>query len=164
MKYKVFAVFLILTSCSLFKGNPFKDHPCVNDKNKTQTIEWGYYLSESKDFYGFKLNTLGEIYLTSKDEIDGNFIHKISFDEYCELNTELYKEILKTQTLNVPQDTNAYIIIKNNKLNYFFRAAWDPKFETYGSEGFRNIWKSLNSKISQDTVKNKIKYKFEFNG
>lgn len=164
MKFKIFAIFLISTSCSLFKPDPYKDHPCVNDKNKSQTVEWGYYLSESKEFFGFKLNTLGEIYLSSNVNSEEQIIHKISFEEFCKINSELNKEIIKTQTLNVPRDTNAYIIIRNNEINYFFRAAWDPKFETYGSAGFREIWKELNLKISGDTVKNKINYKFEFNG
>lgn len=161
VRFNILILIVVLSSCSLFEKDIYEDHPCVKEANKELTIEWGYYLRKSNDFYAFRLNTLGEISKVSKTKSEN--LMKIDYDKFCSLYSDINKEILKTQTLNVPRDTNVYVLIKNETLNYQFRALWDPKYETVGSEGFRAIWKSLNSNLPIDPNGKRTYFNFEFN-
>lgn len=161
VKYSFLFLILIFSSCNIFKKDIYKDHPCITENNKDYTIEWGYYLSESRDYFAFRLNTLGEISMVSKDTVE-HFM-KIEFDEFCELYSDINKEILNTQSLNVPRDTNTYVLVKNETLNYQFRALWDPQFETIGSAGFREVWKKLNEHLPIDPNGKRTYFNFEFN-
>lgn len=161
VKYSFLFLIFVLISCNIFKKDIYKDHPCITKNNKDFTIEWGYYLSENRDFYAFRMNTLGEISKVSKDTIEQ--LLKIDYYEFCDLYSEINKEILNTQSLNVPCDTNVYVLVKNETLNYQFRALWDPKFETVGSAGFRDVWKKLNTYLPIDPNGKRTYFNFEFN-
>jgi len=163
VKFNFIILILIFTySCSLFKKDFYDEHPCINQQSKNVEIEWGYYLSTNKNLFGFRLNTKCELYLIDKEDYNGSLLMTLSLDEYCELYSNLNKEILKTQTLNVPRDTNAFIMVKNPDKQYIFRALWDPNFETVGSEGFREVFKQLNKYLPADPNGKKIYHNFEF--
>lgn len=161
-RFIILIIVLLVSSCSLFKKDFYDNHPCINQQSKNVLIEWGYYLSTNKKLYGFRLDTKGKLYLIDKDNYDGKLLLTLSLDEYCELYSGINQEILKTQTLNVPRDTNTFIMLKNPDIKYTFRALWDPNYETVGSEGFRELFKKLNKYLPPDPNGNKIYHNFEF--
>lgn len=159
--YLLFFIFL-LTSCSLFKKDFYDEHPCISEKTKNIVIEWGYYITETNSIYGFKLDTKGQVYIFEKSDLEGKLLLTLPLNEFCDIYSSVNREILKTQTLSVPSDTNAFIMMKNPDLNYQFRAIWDPRFETVGSQGFRDIFKKLNKQLPADPNNKKIYHNFEF--
>ncbi len=159
----ILAILMFVGACNIFKKDFYKDHPCVNEKTKNLSIEWGYYLSQTKDYYGFKLTTKGDIYSITKTNSEGEYLLSISKEVYCSLYADLNKEVFKSQTLNVPRDTNCYFLIENKENNYMFRALWDPKFKNIGSDGFKSVWKKFNNKLPIIKDGKKTYYNFEFN-
>jgi hypothetical protein len=161
--FVLFSLSIFVGACNLFKKDIYKDHPCINNKTQNLNIEWGYYLNQTKDFYGFRLNTKGEIYSITKSKQQGEYLLTISKEDYCNLYSDLNTEVFKSQTLNVPRDTNCYFIIENKQVNYFFRALWDPNFKNVGSDGFKEVWRKFNQKLPIDENGKKMYYNFEFN-
>ena len=159
--YFILCTFLF-SSCSLFKKDFYADHPCINEKSKNIEIKWGFYITETKELYGFKLDTKGQVFLIDNNLADESLLLTLNKEEYCDIFISINKEIIKTQTLNVPADTNAFITFNNPDMNYDFRAIWDPNYETIGSEGFREIFKKLNKVLPSDTDGKKMYFNFEF--
>ena len=164
MRSSIYFIFLaiLISSCSLFKKDFYTNHPCINEKSKNIEIKWGFYIAESKELYGFKLDTKGQCFLIDKNKVDESLLLTLSKEEYCDLYFSINKEIIKTQTLNVPADTNAFITFDNPDMNYNFRAIWNPNYETIGSKGFREIFKKLNKALPSDQDGKKTYFNFEF--
>ncbi len=142
-------VFLFITGGCKTAQTP----SCLTDKQKGLIIRWGDYDNEKKEFNGYLLNTDAEYFSVKGGGLigkhDEELLGTIDSDNYCKLFHAIRKEFLATQTLNSPGDISRIIEFNNPTTNVILRAVWNPKFQTFGSKGFRKIYDQL-----QDILKN----------
>ncbi len=144
----IIASILVITGCKTVQTPS-----CISDKQKGLIIKWGDYDNEKREFVGHIMKTDTEIFSVKSAGLLGNYDKEASVsvagDDYCKILNNIRKEFLSTQTLNSPGDISRIIEFNNPATNVVLRAVWNPKFETFGSKGFRKIYSQL-----QDILQN----------
>lgn len=118
---------------------------CNLSDYKDLEIELGY-LSQSSisQYYQLKGNKITNSF--NKDTIS------IEENVACNLLQKTTQLFLKTQTLNVPADSNHYMIYKNKKSNTDLRALWNPLHNNKGNVEFKALYQEYMDIInSKDT-------------
>lgn len=128
----------MLSSCKVTDNNT-----CNLNEYKDVEIEFGY-ISQSSISKNYKL--LGNIIVNNFNN-DTVLLNDIVSCNLYEKTTQLF---FKTQTLNVPADSNNFLIYNNRKSNTQLRALWNPLHTNKGNEEFKKLYSEymevINSK------------------
>lgn len=149
MNRLLLSILFFALSFSLFSCGSFKYPACVT-KNKQQIkIRWGNVHLKTNEKDAFELKATG---MVLKVENDGNQKKdikteycRISGEKYCQIMEMLKKEIYKTHTLNSAIELARFVEFYNPVTSTTVRGMWNPKYNTVGSEGFREIYDSLEA-------------------
>lgn len=132
---------LLLSSCKVTDQSN-----CNLSDYKDLEIELGY-LSQSSisEFYQLKGNKITNSYNKDTIVLDENVA--------CNLLQKSTQLFLKIQTLNVPADSNHYMIYKNKKNNADLRALWNPIHDNKGNLEFKSLYKEYMDIIKSKEAK-----------
>ncbi len=145
--YIMFTAALALVSC----GSSYYSS-CIDDAMQQMQIGWGDHDINSGSIDGYILKTDGSLFKVERDSTGAatktEKIGTIDEDKYCSIYRMTAREVMKTQTLNSAIDIERYVFMKNIPTGLNFRASWNPKYDTYGSKGFRQVFDSLQALVN----------------
>lgn len=134
----IILVILLLSSCKVTDSNE-----CSLSEYKDVEIEFGY-ISQNSISQNYKLT--GSIVANNFNK-DTVYLNEVVACNLFDKTTQLF---FKTQTLNVPADSNNFFIYNNKKSSTQLRALWNPLHTNKGNEEFKMLYKEymdvINSK------------------
>ncbi len=146
INYSNFTIIIILISIIVIACSSSPKPPeCINEGTKKSELKWGILKNgELYEYYTMKMN--GEIkFLDAHNNNRNEIAIYAPKDSICALLQEMGRLIIKNQTLSVPAEINHFLEYNNPEKKYFFRAVWNPEFETEHNLGFINLYKRLGT-------------------
>ncbi|MFA6570092.1 MAG: hypothetical protein WCT77_02535 [Bacteroidota bacterium] len=141
----IFFSSLIISSCEHAKPR------CYDNTTKSLIIRWGEYYKKPDLFKGYQIDALGKLSAIHKTGKDKNYTtEEIGFtnaDRYCYARGMLQFLFIRSQTINEPGDTVRFIEYFNPERNSNPRAVWNSRYKTFGSEGHRDAYDSLQALV-----------------
>ena len=144
---RLFTICLLTTVSFIMACSSLSYPECVNEHSKQVMIRWGGLVLDKGSFQGYELDAMGRLYELSQEKSGAEEVKKmlgtIPGDKYCMIYTMLKKEILKTHTLNSVVNNARIIEYRDPEQGTRIGGMWNPKYDTKGSVGYREIWDSL---------------------
>ncbi len=143
MRKIILLTLLILISCT-----SSVDKNCLSSGMEAVQIEWGYITSaNSSKYYRLYTNNLVEIYKNNDAEFNRIDTLSITKVEMCDLVNKTTNLFFKIQSLNVPADSNNFIIYYNKKTGVQLRALWNPLHNNMGNKEFKELYENFMSAV-----------------
>lgn len=141
---------ILLYGCISGSRNTVPD--CIEGPNKGVLIRFGNFDNKFNNLLdGYMINDRAEIQdMDSVNQQSGTLIRRMDAEKYCGLLKRIHEEFIKVQTLNVGAERFRYIELYYPSGNTRLRAVWDPRFETFLSKGFREIYSDLEQELSTE--------------
>lgn len=136
---------VLVSSCKVTDNATNTDIVCNLEDYKNIEIEFGYITTKNHSNHYLLKNNL----ITNSSNND---TIRLESKKACNLFDKTTKLFLKIQTLNVPADSNNYIIYYNKKDNVLLRALWNPIHNNIGNEAFKSLFQEfMDITNSKDT-------------
>jgi hypothetical protein len=113
------------------------------------TLEWGYYISKlnKSEYFSLSNNQIINHNLNINNNTNILSQIKISKNLNCYILSKATNLFLKTQTLNVPADSNHFMIYRNHNSGVELRFLWNPLHTNKGNQEFKELYQEFNNLI-----------------
>lgn len=143
-------ILIIIASLTFFSCHEKIDNQCQVSRFKGINLEVGYLVNNNfREYYSIDSKSLA--IRTKFEDGKSTILDTIKLDSVrlCELYQKSTNLFLKVQSLNVPADSNNYIVYRNTIDNVVLRALWNPVHSNKGNKEFKELYNEFIQLIKQ---------------